>query len=133
MYLREKTYIHCLWGSLRERDDLEDSRIYGIIILKWLLVKWVRVKDWLDLAQNRESWRPVLDVVMKFRVPQNAENFFGILVAVSLSERRILHGVSHEYTNLVQIGGKNYLGTLHEDLFTFYCCRRQICHSSIFV
>jgi len=29
------------WGNLRERDHLEDTRIDGRILLRWILRKWV--------------------------------------------------------------------------------------------
>jgi hypothetical protein len=50
--------------------------------------------DWIKLAQDRDRWRALVNVVMKLQVPQNAGNLLTILEPVSFSRRTVLHGVS---------------------------------------
>jgi hypothetical protein len=32
--------------------------------------------DWIDLAQDTDQWRALMNTVMNLRVPQNAGNFY---------------------------------------------------------
>jgi len=42
----------------------------GRIILGWFFRKWdVWGMDWIELAQNRDRWRALVNMVMKLRVP----------------------------------------------------------------
>jgi hypothetical protein len=57
------------WGDLRQGDYLGDSGVDGRIILKWIFKKWDGGMDWIELAQDRDSWRDVVNAVMNLRVP----------------------------------------------------------------
>jgi hypothetical protein len=49
---------------------LEDPGVDGKIILKWIFEKLGRGDvDWIDLAQDRDRWRAVVNAVMNLRVP----------------------------------------------------------------
>jgi hypothetical protein len=48
---------------------LENPGVDGRIILKWIFMKWDGGMDWIDMAQDRDRWRAVVNAVMNLRVP----------------------------------------------------------------
>jgi hypothetical protein len=52
-----------------ERDYLEDPGIDRRVILKWIFKLWDVGMDWIDLAQNRNRWRALVNAEMNLRVP----------------------------------------------------------------
>jgi hypothetical protein len=56
-------------GNLREGDHLGDPGIDGRIILKLIFKKWDGAMDWIQLSQDRDRWRDLVNAVMNFRVP----------------------------------------------------------------
>jgi hypothetical protein len=61
---------------MRDTYHLEDLGIDGRIILKltFSTVGWGST-DWIDLVQDRDRWRTLVNAVMNIRVSQNAGNF----------------------------------------------------------
>jgi len=66
----ERRSAYRFWGgNLRGRDHLERPGVEGRIILRWNFREWGGVMDWIDLAQDRDRWRELLNAVEDFRVP----------------------------------------------------------------
>ena len=58
------------WGNLRERDHLARQRRRWEDNIKMDLQEVGRgCGDWMELAQDRDSWRAFVSTVMNFRVP----------------------------------------------------------------
>jgi len=61
-------HIGFWWGHLSERDYLEDPGIDGTIIQNDLQEGEGGI-DWINVAQNGDRWRAVVNTVMNIRVP----------------------------------------------------------------
>jgi len=48
--------------------------------------------DWIELAQDTDRWRVLVDAVMNLLVPYNAENFLSSCGTVSFLRRTLFHG-----------------------------------------
>jgi len=68
MYGKRGNTYRDLVGKLEERDHLEEPGVDVRIILSWIFRKWVGAMDWIDVAQERDRWRAVVNAVMNLRV-----------------------------------------------------------------
>jgi hypothetical protein len=57
------------WGVPREGDHLGDPGVDGRIILRWIFGKWDGGMNWIELAEDRDRWRALVNAVMNLRVP----------------------------------------------------------------
>jgi hypothetical protein len=54
---------------MKERDHIEDLGVYGRIKLKGIFEEEDGDMDCIDLAENRERWRTLVNAVMNSRFP----------------------------------------------------------------
>ena len=48
---------------------MEDPGVDGRIILKWIFGSEMGAMDWIDVAEDRDRWRAIVNAVMNIRVP----------------------------------------------------------------
>jgi hypothetical protein len=66
---KRKVHTGFWWGDLREGDHLGDPGVDGRIILSCILKKWDGGMHWIELAQDRDRWRVLVNALMNLRVP----------------------------------------------------------------
>jgi hypothetical protein len=54
------------WRNFKARTHLEDLRVDGRIMFKWIFKNWDGGMDSVDLAQDRDRWRAFVNTVMYF-------------------------------------------------------------------
>jgi hypothetical protein len=62
-------HIGYWWEIQKERDHWEEQDVGGWTILKWILETRWDGGDWIDLAQDRDQWRALVNAAMNLRVP----------------------------------------------------------------
>jgi hypothetical protein len=58
--------------NLKGRDHLQDLCIGGKIILHWIGLEDVY---WMQLAQDKDQWQSLVNMVMNLQVPLKSGNF----------------------------------------------------------
>jgi hypothetical protein len=58
-----------LVGRPEGSHHLGDPGVDGRIILKWIFKKWDGGMDWIELTQDRDRWRALVNAVMNFQIP----------------------------------------------------------------
>jgi len=66
---RGEVYTGFWCGNPRERDHLEGPSVDGRIILRWIFRKWDGDMDWIDLAQDEDRLRALVNAVMSLQFP----------------------------------------------------------------
>jgi len=66
---RGDVYTGLWWGNLTEGYHLENPGGDGRIILRCIIRKWDGGRDWIDLAQDRDRRRALVNGVINLRVP----------------------------------------------------------------
>jgi hypothetical protein len=54
---------------MREGDHLGDPAVDGRIVVKWIFKKWDESMDCIELSQDRDRWRALVNAAMNLRVP----------------------------------------------------------------
>jgi len=74
MYGRGEVYSWYWWGSLSEKDHLEELGLDEEIILKWIIRNWFERMYWIDVAHSRDSRWDLVNAVMNITVSKIARN-----------------------------------------------------------
>jgi hypothetical protein len=70
------TFIKGFGGKTYGKHCLKDLSIEEIIILKWIFKNYSGSTDCIDLAQDTDRRRTLVNAVMNFQVPKKGKIFF---------------------------------------------------------
>jgi hypothetical protein len=82
-----RMHIGYWWESQEERDHEEDEdRWVGNIKMDLREIGWGGM-DWIDMAQDRNQWRALVDTVINHRVPYISGKFLSSCTTGGFSRR----------------------------------------------
>jgi hypothetical protein len=67
-----------MWGSPKERDHSEDRDVDGRIESEWILGRLAGGVEWIQLAQDRDRWRALVNTLLNLRVVEQRSYLFTI-------------------------------------------------------
>ena len=71
---RKGVYRVLVWRP-EGKKPLQDVGVDGSIILEWIFRKCDGAMYWIELAQDRDRWRAVVNTAMYLWIPYNSGNF----------------------------------------------------------
>jgi hypothetical protein len=91
----ERNAYRILLGKPEGKSTLGRPRCKWVDNIKIVLseIGWGGM-DWIDLAEDRDQWRGLVNTVMNLRVLHNFGKFLGSCITGSLSRRAHVHEVS---------------------------------------
>jgi hypothetical protein len=66
---KREVYTGIWRRDLRQGDHLGDPGVDGRVILKWIFKIWDGGMVWIELAEDRDRWRALVNAVMNLRFP----------------------------------------------------------------
>jgi hypothetical protein len=79
-------------GKPQRKRPLRRPRCWWVVNVK-IEIGWDGM-DWIDLAQDRDQWRALVNTIMDLRVTQNVGKFLSICITGGFSRRAQLHAIS---------------------------------------